>query len=420
MKFLLNIFIALFIGQTVGLATGVDPTVATLSIGALMMVPKQLPSGVLLSSVDVSLLTAYSGKNMKELLFTLVNQMEAALDFVVMPNVKNKMRIGKLNVSSGTRPFSSTEEFLGDDLSYTDRFLETFPGKRELLIDVEEYTQTYLSEFLTPGSGANKSKSADIPFEAWTMDKIVKTVAAELNNKTTYAGFDKADAVLFDAGDTYAEDDYVRFTVDGVVHWWKCVTATTAGQTPVTHAAKWQKVDAEAITKGIGTLINEEITAGKIVPVTGVTITTGATALAAFKKLFRAMPITYRTGGIIINCSYTDFDFLIDGIDDIAKYAVYDQTSKESIRYVYLPGSQRQCIVKPSTWNTSRRLIAGPAKVINGEYRNAALYLGTDLLSDFNSISVKESNLWDCKVGIKFRLGFQIANLEEIKVGDQE
>lgn len=424
MKSIFQLMLAVFLGGIMANAVGADPMITTGVTYAVLQTQNlvRLPQGVLFTSVDVSALTPYAGQNEKSLLWTMVNSMSAAMDLIVRPNIKNKLRIGKLNVSNGTRPFSSTEEFGTGDLAYTDRFLDVSAGKREMLIDVEQYSQEYLSEFLMAGSAANKSKTEQIPFAAWTFDKIMKAVGAEINNKTTWSGFDKNDAVPFDAGDAYAVGDYVTFTVSGRTEWFKCLTITVAGESPATTPAKWQNVTAEAITKGIGTILAEEIAGGGLTVTTTSAISSGALAISEMKKMFRAMPIAYRDGGVIINCSFTDFDFLVDGIDDIAKYAEYDRTATEArinIKYLYLPGSMRKCIVKPATWNTSRRLVAGPLAMVNGEARNAALLLGTDLLSDFNGVSLKESNLWDLKVGLKFRLGFQVANLEEIKVSSQ-
>lgn len=82
-----------------------------------------------------------------------------------------------------------------------------------------------------------------------------------------------------------------------------------------------------------------------------------------------------------------------------------------------LPETMGKGWVKPATWlGTSRRLIAEPMAA--GTQKGANIYMGTDLLSDANEIKTKE-NLWSLEAGIKMVLGFQIADLEAIWVGNQ-
>jgi hypothetical protein len=63
----------------------------------------------------------------------------------------------------------------------------------------------------------------------------------------------------YDAATAYAVDDQIYFasgTGSYEGDYWKCITATTAGQTPITHAAKWTRLEipaflTEAIAYGI-------------------------------------------------------------------------------------------------------------------------------------------------------------------------
>jgi hypothetical protein len=347
----------------------------------------------------------------------MINMLDAVNDMMFYPNIKNKLRIGKLNVADGVRPFSSSEEFQSNDLQYTDRFIEVQPAKRELLIDTEVYRTTYLSEVLTPGTGAKKK---EIPYAQFTWREVFKAMWAEINDKTVFDGFDKADAVAYSEAATYNVGDYVTFTQSGVSHWWKCLTNTAAGEDPTDTPAKWQKTTAEAITTGFAKLIADEITATNLTAESiGAIDATAGVAKGAFLEMFRSMPQVYQKYGIVINCSFTDFDFLTDDLESITKYTRDDVTATDAANYRVLPNTNGRCIVKPATWITGRRLIAGPAKKVNSQWKNQALILGTDLLSDMNQISMKDTELWTLKAGIKFLLGFQIANLEEIRVNDQ-
>ncbi len=424
-KLVYSLFLAMFLASGIGLAFAIDPQIPFVGILLLMgvraLLGAQVERGVLADAVDLTALTAYAGKNQRALLATMVNKLAMLSDVMVLPNVKNKLRIGKLTVGAGTRPFSSTEEFQEGDLAYTDRFLEVSQFKRELKIDPSKYRTSYLSEFMAPGTNANK---AEIPFEQFTWMEVFKAFWAEINNSACWDGFDIADAVAFDAGDTYAAGDYISYTPTGttVKQWYKCLATTTAGQDPDDTPAKWRKVTASAIFKGFGTLITEEIAATNIAAeAIGAITATAGVARAAFKELFREMPTVYQEAGVIINCSYTDFQLLQDDIEEVSKYTRHDNTMGpgQTPSYMFLPGTNNRCIVKPGTWITGRRMIAGPLSMAGGQPRNAALLFGTDLLSDFNAINIMQSELWQLKAGITALGGVQIANLEEIRVNDQ-
>ena len=420
-----NLFLAAFWAVAIGSVLAIDPLIPFAIILSLQVlrafVGSPLPNGILASAVDVAALTAYAGKNKAGLLATMVNSMDFLNDVMIDANVKNKLRIGKLNVADGVRPFSSNEEFQDDDLQYTDRFLEVYAAKREIKIEPEKYRQTYLSEVLMAGSGANQMQ---IPYEAFTWREIFKSMWAEVNDNTAWEGFDESTATDYAAGSTYAVDNYITYTPTGktVKQWYKCVTITTAGQSPDTNPEKWVKVTSSALFKGFGTRIIEEVTATNLSPITIGAITgTAGVARGAFLELFRSMPVTYRKKGVIINCSYTDFEFLLDDIEEISKYTRPSVTEGpgQTPDYIILPNTSNKCIVKPATWMTGRRMVAGPLNNLGGQYRNAALIFGTDLLRDWNDINIMKSELWTIKAGIKFLGGTQIANLEEIRINDQ-
>jgi hypothetical protein len=237
----------------------------------------------------------------------------------------------------------------------------------------------------------------------------MKDLAAEINNKVAYFGYGPDAFDVFDAGDTYAIGDKIIFTTTaGIVGYYIALDTTTAGQSPATHPAKWSLINTRAIAKGFQNIIADEITAATIAPVSTGSVTDGTTALAAFRLLFRSMPDAYKASGVNIYCSFTDYEFLMDGIED----KIYKYTTPEVGGVVYLPGTDRKCGIVPATWMSgSRRLVCTPKE---------NLVMGTDLLSDLNEITVLESaKLWTLPVGIKFLLGFQIRDLGAIKVGNQ-
>lgn len=386
---------------------GLTPVLAMggLSLIAQKFVQKTSLHGALFTSVDTSALAAYAGDYEKQLFHTMINGLDIAQDIRVLPNVKNKRNLTKLTATANAKPFVTTEEYQGG-LTYTPRVIEVKQGKVELLIDLNDYQQEWMAEMMGPGSHANKGAEA-IPFAQYTWQRVIESLQAEINNRTAYFGFDSSSIDAYDNADhPYSIGDRVTEVTSGVINYYEATAATSSGENPAGTPAKWKKVNAEAIAEGFKDIITAEIADGKAAINTGA-VTTGAEALAAQRKLFRALPDKYKSMGVTLYQSYTDYELLMDGIEDkISKYTKDDNTP------VYLPGTDKKCMVKPVTWMSgSRRLIATPKN---------NLILATDLLSDINEIKVLEnSNLWTMPVGIKFGLGFQIQDMDAIEYGDQ-
>lgn len=421
MKLLKSILSLFLLAFSISIASGVNLAYTTpaVFVGAFLVQYSQLPMIAAWDNVDLTAISRYATKFQRQLITTMINGLDVLNSIMLYPGVKNYTKLPKLVVGNGFRPYSGTTEFgTKKDLVYSDREIKTEAGKRELLIDPEDYRATYLSEMLSPGSGANKK---EIPFAQFTMQKVIENLQREINDMTVWYGFNKADAAAWDSGTAYAaaDGDYVTFTVDGRTEYFQVITDTTAGQSPATHPAKWKNVTAAAVVKGFGTIIAEEITAGGIVPTaTGAIDNTAGVALAAFRKLFRAQTDAIKNNGVIIHASFTDVEFLLDDIEDkLTKYTQPDVTKMMQQGFIPLPGTGMKGWVKPATWlNGSRRLIANPMNMSLMKDQN--MFFGTDLLSDLNTITTKE-NLWTLETGVKAVIGMQIADLEAIKVGNQ-
>jgi hypothetical protein len=388
-------------------------------IPLLFQLPKANVIG--LSDADLSAITTYAEQNQLPLIASLVNGLDIANDIMVHPGVKNKIPMPKLKIGPGFRPYSGTEQFKVNSAKYTDRHLEVKVGKREIEVDPEDYRGTYLAWATSPGSPATKK---EIPFAQFFWEQVIRELQREINDETAYHGFDTTGIVAWDNGTTYSIGDIVLFASstnnpNSVQDYYMAIAATNAAESPDTHPAKWRYVTARAVAPGIESYILAGITAAEISPVTtGAIDATPGVAIAAFNELFRSFNSAYRNNGIIISCSQTDMDFLIDDLLD--KYSKYTRDDLSNAPYIVLPNSNGKCVVKVATWlGTSRRLIAGPY-VPSDPGRHMNLWMATDQLSDVNSLRVNtESNLWTIKAGIKVALGFNYQDPEAIKVGDQ-
>jgi hypothetical protein len=399
-------------------------TASPLPFSPLLLKAPQVYTVLKLSDADLSAISNYSATNSKPLIASLINGLDIAKDVMVHPGVKNKIPMPKLKVGNGFRPYSGSEAYKQKALKYTDRYLEVKVGVRELLIDPEDYRQTYLIHSTSPGSDASKK---EIPFAQFMWDQVLKGVQREVNDETAYKGFDGSATPDYNAGAAYtaASAAIVKFASANdnplnVKDWYMCVTDAAIGHTPDTHPAKWLNVTARAVTPGIESYILAGIAASEISPVaTGAITSTEGVAVAAFKKLFRAWTPAYRNNGIIISCSYTDWDLLVDDLAAKFKYIKADEVKEQ--QWLYLPECDRKCIVKPATWlGTSRRLVSGPVFWDGQNPKQMNLFMATDLLSDLNQIAtLTQAKLWTILAGLKACLGFNYQDPEGIKVGDQ-
>jgi hypothetical protein len=390
---------------------------ATTGVVPLYLLAPLASSYILGTATDVSAITAYADEHKRPLIATLVNGLDIAKDILVIPNVKNKIALTKLTVGNGFRPYSNITEFKDGQLAYSDRYLETKTGKRELLIDVRDFKTKHLAWRTSPGNRASKTFQ-DMEFAPFVWMKVIEGLQREVNDETAYFGFDSSATATYSEAATYAANAYVKYTVNGVLEYFQNISGstTTAGQDPIDTPAKWMNVTARAVAPGLKTYIDALIAGGFAVTTTGV-ISSGPTALAAFKELYRDMLAPYKQQGVIIHASYTDTEFLLDGMDDLYKYTTPDVSAAIALGLIPIPGTNGKGWAKPATWlGTSRRLIAEPMQP--GTAMGTDLVMGTDLLSDANDIKHKE-NLWTTESGILLDIGFNIQDPAALRLGDQ-
>lgn len=350
----------------------------------------------------VSALAAYPGKYQKQLFTLMFNGLDIASDITLIKNVKNKLGMTTLTVNDEPRPFTGTFNPQDNDLVYTDRFLTVERVQRDIEINPEKYRTTYLSEELSEGSSSDKK---DVPFAKYTWEKILGEQSAAINDRTAWHGRGVAAHALFNAGTVYAVGDLVYFNDGNRVNYYKCTVITIAGETPVTHPAKWQIHNAEALCKGLGIIFAEEVTASSIVPVTTGAITSSSGAYAQFTEMWRSMPAAIRAKGATLYSSYTDYDLMVDDYEDtVGKFTIPDNGP------VYLPKTNKKCLLKPATWMTdTRRLVCAP---------KTHIAMGTDRLNDMEKITTVPSH-YTIEASVSFLVGFQIGNLAEIRISDQ-
>jgi hypothetical protein len=348
---------------------------------------------------DVTAIKNFAGTYSQQLIARMLNELDIAKDITVMRNVREPLNLTKFEAANGIRPLNvNVESAKSPGRKFTGRKLEPKGAMKIFHVNPEELRGTWMGEMLDPNA-------KDVPFAAWIWSKEFEALAAELNDNVYYSRF-LADSADFNPAVVYNVGNHVNFNDDI----YRCLSTTTAGQSPASHPARWLEVNATSIVDGPGTIIAQEITAAKLTPVvTGAISNTNA--VASLQAVWKAQTIAVRKRGAVIYVSWdvfekylTDYDTRFGKGAGIASY-IEDET------VVYLKGSYKKCQLLPATWmGNSQRIICTP---------KANFLMGTNDLSDFNKIGKTVDTLHGFKAICKFLLCFNFADLEVLKVNDQ-
>lgn len=353
---------------------------------------------------DVQALLDYSGDHVTDLFATVVEKLNVERQRMqVILNLTADTPLIKMTVGDGIRPYNGGEQY-ESALVYSKRKIRIGSVKKEVLIDAKKYKRTWLSKYMRPGANVEVP-----PFAEWTMSEIAKKFAAEINGNLLYKGRHEDDFVDFVAATVYPVGSLVKVvdtTGAGNDQFYIVLTETTSGDTPTSAAAKFSNITKSAATDGFKILIDELIADGFAQTTIGAINNTNVFALAAFRKLSRELDDAVwddDTMNIVQYCSLTDFQFLMDDIEDkISKYTVYDlETGLAVPNSMYLPGSNNKVIVQAVSW------LSGSRRIVTTVEGNLAF--GTNLMTDVNQIATK-ANLWTLGVGMLFDFGVQIAD----------
>jgi hypothetical protein len=407
LSIIVGIALAFYMGTSVAVAFEHPEyaTVISLILIGCGLIPKTKGSVAFEDlSPDLTAISRYAFKNKIALLRRYFNSMAIADDITLQPNVVNAMPLPMLVINGQPRPYTGNFRANAGDIAYTDRELTVEKFQRDFIIDPTKYANTYLANMRKAGSNP---KNMDIPFAQFTVETAVGENAAQLNNKTAFFGLGKTPFVTFNPATAYTVGSRIKFTfADGEPHYYTCKTVTAAAETPLTHPAKWELSDALAITEGLGTKIKAGRTAGTVKAVaTGAT--TSADGFDQALAVFRGLPQEVKDNApeIFLYASGNTIEKIADSFkNDILKYTDKDGT------LTVLPRTDGICKIKKATWmNGSDMMIASP---------KSNLFMGTDLLADFNDIKTLEQ-MYHLQMGISGVLGFQYADNQALSVNDQ-
>lgn len=301
---------------------------------------------------DTTLLVNYAGTYQKRLITQLVNGLQVVKDCTLRPNIKVQENMTKLIVNGTVKPASGTRTTSASNIKYEPRSLTVQLAQYDLDINTVQARKTWLGEVMKPGVNPT-----DLPFESQTWQAVMDDYGSKINDLTVWNG------VRNDAG-TGAID----------------------------------------IASGFGTIVKNEITAGKITPVvTGSMLTD---TVEKCEAVYKSLPVKYRATLMYLYCSYDVFDaYCEDYANRFGLQPIYNQFNQIAIRH-----SNGKCILKPVTW-----IPQGVERIIITPQSN--MLVGTDLLSDGNKINT-HATLYVLEAGIIMAFGLQIEDLEPLAVND--
>lgn len=304
---------------------------------------------------DSESIKAYAGTYSKEIFSTMRNKATILQDLNMKVGVKNHLNLTKLSVKRGIMKHRRQFDAANDDLRFSGRRLSVNLLKRDFLIDPYEFRQTWMSELMNPGVD-----NRDIPFVEFITNSISKELASEINNYSYLAVDDGGEGLI------------IEKSVDG-----------------------------------LGTHIARELKAGNLTAAATGAIT-DTNAVSKFDMMAGEVPsaeLEDTTQPVYLYCSPPSWKKYQR--DNLERYGKYTGPKEEQFE---IHGSCGQILIKPCTWmGNSQRIIAS---------RKENLVVGVDGLGDMDKMSVfckHELIEWR----FNFVLGFQIQDLDAIKVNDQ-
>lgn len=361
-----------------------------------------------MANMDLTGLTDYQGRYEKNIIKGFYRDLTILKDphLDIRVNATVPIKLPKIEGTDGWRMYDRTVETPYSNSSgvMTERELRARVGMKLFGFELEELRDKFLAE---------QAKVNDRQLQAfpWLFDYLMKHAANEIQRdawKMEYAGA----ATAYSAVATYAANALIKFDEDGSYHIYKNISGstTTAGESPVSAAAKWQKVTQYSITDGWGKIIADEIDATNISPVTTGAVSS-SNAVDKFELMYNALAPEVRAKGSIMLCSP---DMKLHYIRNYrsAHGAVIDRSELD--KPLSIDGSGGKTMIIAKDW------MAGTNRIIHTVPKN--LTIGVDQISDTTKMGPIIQKHHGFESNLKIMLGFQIADISAdlFAVNDQE
>lgn len=353
------------------------------------------------AKTDISAIQGYIEKYDKTLINQMLNGLDIARDLPVRRNVREPLQLNKMSVDDGARPLNTDIELAKGGRVWTKRTLTPKTAMKIIKMIPEELRETFQSEMLD-------INATEVPFAAWVWTQEFAKLAQEINDNFYYAEY-QGNAPAFDAAATYVANAHVLF--NEVIYKNVSGLTTTAGQSPVTHPAKWTDVDNLVILDGPDRLIRTALASEGLVAAT--TGTFSATdGYDYIHEMWGAVTEAHKNKGMVAMCSF-------DAAQDIATQqnllfgsgkGIANADVEEGIPFK-VRNTGGRLTIKPVTWmKSSRRIIMS---------HDGNLILGMNQVSDTSKVGKLVPTLHGFRAIVKWMIGTQFRDLENLYVNDQ-
>jgi|NOAtaT_7_FD_contig_71_3466616_length_2517_multi_5_in_0_out_0_3 hypothetical protein len=393
------------ISSIVSQATGFNLFLSTALVGGLAYFSQPLHGLTLMGpgSTEITAIAKWAGMYSKQFLSQMLNGLDLLKDMSVDRQVSRHGKLlPKFKAQAGLRPLdTSVNARDGGEREWSGRKLFVYDAMKIFSIIPDDLISSFQSDMLAPGA-------TQIPFAQWVWQKEMEKLSAEINDNSYLAEY-AGDAALFNAASVYTFSAsvpvYVKFGPLRDIY--KLLSTTTAGQSPDTHPAKWQKINASAIATGIGTIIAKEIAASALTPITTGAIT-NTNALTKVEQMYNAMTVPHKNKGGVIRVSPDVYRKYVEHERSVYGNTVSSPEFGDGKKYVY--GTGKKWELRECTW------MGASQRIIMTQFENIAF--GTNLV-DMPGITKTVETLHGYDAVAKFLVGFEIADLENLYVNDQ-
>ncbi|MDN3688676.1 hypothetical protein [Cyclobacterium jeungdonense] len=354
-------------------------------------------------ATDIEAIKGYIEKQDRQLINQMLNSLDIVRDLDVRRNVREPLALNKMTVDAGARPLNVDIETAKSGRKWTKRVLTPQRAMKIIKMIPEELRETFMSEMLD-------INAKEVPFAAWVWQQEFAKIAQEINDNFYFSKY-HGEPEEWASGDTYAVDDLVYF--NEIIY--KCVTITTAGESPASASAKWEDVDNKVICDGPDTIIKDAIANDGLLAV-GTGTYDETDAYAYVKDMWGAVPEAHKNNngqGMIANVSYGTHEDLAVNVNKLfGSGAGIGAVDIEEGRPFTLKGTGGRLRVMPRTWmGGSRRIIITPP---------GNLIVGMNQVSDANKVGKMVDTLHGFRGIVKWMIGTQFRDIEPLYVNDQD
>lgn len=355
---------------------------------------------------DIQAISGYSGKYYQKIIRKIMATLDIATDVTLLRGVTAPQNLWGFDASEGLRPLDyNVEDTNKNNGAFSLRQIVPEIAMRIIKIIPEEFRDTFFSETLS-------ENAKDLPggFAEYFWDQIIKTIAAEINNNA-YFGISAKSVAAFNPATVYTVGQKVSYSTTEGREYFEALSTTTAGDTPISAPSKWKNVNNKCLAKGFGTIIAEEITAGKLTNVTATgAITTSNVLDQVDGAMWAGIPDEVKDAGVTFLMARATYDKRVKALraKKDAGSTFSDSEFENSKREI--TDSEGQGIIKPVSW------MRGSGRVIWTIDKN--LVMGTNQLPGNNPFGNVVQGLQSYKTIMKLITCYQITDLRYVGTND--